>query len=91
MDENTEQPPSLFGVEADYLNDPMACWWAIGQLEERGWDYDLYGRALQQVRVRFYRGGTEAQGEGETFMLAFCRAVNRLDGKFLLTCHNKVC
>ncbi len=69
-----------FGVEADFLRDPMACWWGVGQMEEMGWDYSVYGRALRQVEVSFYRGGVRVSGEGETFMLAFCRAVAAIDG-----------
>lgn len=68
----------FFDVDADFVNDQQNCWWGISHLEERGWDYSIYGRANLQVLVEFYRGGKSFTGEAETFMIAFCQAVDEL-------------
>ena len=78
LPELSQKVSDYFNVEADFLNDQQACWWGISELEDRGWDYNIYGRALRQVSVKFYRNGTSVVEDGETFMLAFCRAVASL-------------
>lgn len=78
LSELNQKVSDFFDVEVDFLNDQQACWWGISELEDRGWDYKIYGMALRQVSVGFYRNGISVAEEGETFMLAFCRAVTSL-------------